>query len=98
MSRSEAPQYPGPTQLVSWIAVTAAWKQQWVGGSSGAQVGDFHTTLGTREGPGCEAEATSEARAGARMNEHSWNSGIDAAKGSSYAMIISFEEHWHMMM
>ena len=67
-------------------------------GSSGAQVGDFHTTLGTREGPGCEAEATSEARAGARMNEHSWNSGIDAAKGSSYAMIISFKEHWHMMM
>ena len=41
MSRSEAPQYPGPTQLVLESAVTAAWKQQWVGEAAGRRSGTF---------------------------------------------------------
>ena len=41
MSRSEAPQYPGPTQLVLESAVTAAWKQQWVGEVAGRRSGTF---------------------------------------------------------
>ena len=59
MRRSEAPQYPGPTQCSKCsMEATLGW------GSSRAQVGHFHTTLVAREGPGYQAEGTSEARAG----------------------------------